>query len=297
MLARMLHPLRLTTGSLVVWLGLAMLHWVLTYWPQLLSQSMLRWAAAVELVLWFLLGLSIMLMLPRALRWRLRRSVRASPEVVHERQRIARDLHDHLGPQLVRAMELLDPEVPAQRETRGILEQCMLDLRLAVDSLGADEGSLTDRLARLRHRMLPAMQRRGMAMDWHLDCPDGVPEPCGEAAAHLGAIAQEALSNVLQHAQATRVAVRLECGALGWCLEVRDNGVGAAHTDGSTVSGQGRGLHGMHQRAQQAGGLLSVIRPTEGGTCIRVLVPHAGPLAQGEGLLRQAASLNNGQNG
>ena len=290
MLGKLLQPLRITTLALVLWLGLAVLHWGATYWPERLGA--LRWAGAIELALWLMLGMLLMLMLPRGLRWRPRRSRRLSPEVVHERQRIARDLHDHLGSQLVRAMAWLDPRVPEQLETRRILEQCMLDLRLSVDSLGADEDSLSDRLARLRHRMLPALQRRGMVMDWHLDSPEGMPQPCGEAAAHLGAIAQEALSNVLQHAQATRVAVRLECGSLGWCLEVRDNGVGAAPADVPGRS-QGRGLHGMHQRAQQVGGLLSVIRPTEGGTCIRVLVPHAGPRPQSEGPPWQA---NKGKN-
>jgi two-component system sensor histidine kinase DevS len=296
MLGKLLQPLRITTLGLILWFCIAALHWGRTYWPGAWGAVLQRWTGVAELALWLALGMLLMLMLPQGLRWRPRRSLRVSPEVVHERQRIARDLHDHLGPQLVRAMELLDADEPAQLETRRILEQCMLDLRLAVDSLGADEGSLTDRLARLRHRMLPAMQRRGMAMDWHLDCPEGIPPPCGEAAAHLGAIAQEALSNVLQHAQATRVAVRLECGALGWCLEVRDNGVGAGQADAAAGGSQGRGLHGMHQRAQQVAGLLSVIRPTEGGTCIRVLVPHAKPLSASEEGARKAPVQNNGQN-
>ncbi len=284
------RPLWFAVACLAVWAVHLGLHVAVAYtlWP--IGESAHQWGAIAELILIFVLGALLLLPLPRAMRWRPRRSERVSPEVIQERQRIARDLHDHVGPQLVGAMEMLDAGVPAQREARRMIEQCLLDLRLAVDSIGAAEGSLIDRLARLRHRMLPALQRHGMCMDWNIDCPEGVPPPHGDAALHLGAIAQEALSNVLQHAQATRVAVRLECGALGWCLEVRDNGVGIVQGDGSHATAQGLGLHGMHLRAQQAGGLLSVIRPSEGGTCIRVLVPHAGPLPQGGPTAREARS-------
>lgn len=291
----LLRPLWFVVTCLVVWAIHLGLHLAVTYalWP--MNGAAHRVWGIAELLILLILGALLVLPLPRALRWRMRRSVRILPEVLQERRRIARDLHDHLGPQLVGALEMLDAGVPSQREVRRRLEQCLLDLRLTVDSIGMDEGSLIDRLARLRHRMLPALQRQGVGMDWSLDCPEGVPPPRGDTAAHLGAIAQEALSNVLQHAQATRVAVRLECGVLGWCLEVRDNGVGTAvQGDGLGAPVSGMGLQGMRTRAQQVGGLFSVVRPSEGGTCIRVLVPHAAPVSLTNAASCGAASTQGG---
>src|SRR5690606_17096529 len=116
---------------------------------------------------------------------------------------------------------------------------------------------------------------------------DGIATPCGARAQHMASIVQEALSNVLQHAQATQVAVRLrydgEPGA--WCLEVCDNGQGLPEE--STASGTqppGFGLEGMRSRAVQMGGSLELVRPEEGGICIRVVLPADGapqPLRQG----------------
>lgn len=282
------RPLLFVLACLAVWavhLGLYLAN-AYALWP--LDGVGHRYGALVELLLILVLGALLAMLLPRALRWRTRRSARPSAELQQERQRIARDLHDHVGSQLVNAMALLDAQVPPQRDALRLLEQCLLDLRLVVDSMEGGDDTLTGRLARLRHRMLPVLQRRGVAMDWSVDCPEGMPAPQGEAAQHLSAIAQEALSNVLQHAQARKVAVRLACEGSHWCLEVRDDGVGGAPEEGAPAAGHG--IPGMRRRAQLAGGRLSVLRPPEGGTCVRVLVPHAGAMARHGPVLPRGAS-------
>jgi signal transduction histidine kinase len=95
----------------------------------------------------------------------------------------------------------------------------------------------------------------------------------------MASIVQEALSNVLQHAQATQVKVCLEHeGKPGaWRLEVCDNGRGLPEPSAALrTQPSGFGLEGMRSRALQMGGVLELIRPEEGGTCIHLVLPDDG---------------------
>jgi len=234
-----------------------------------------QWWELAALVISVGLGALLLVQLPRALQWRPRLRARASPEVTAERRRIAQDLHDNLGAQLVFAMALLEAEPPAVRELRSLLDKCMLDLRLVVDSMDAADEPFADRLARLRHRIQPVLDRRGIRMAWDVQIPPLSSFPYADSAMHLVAIVQEALSNVLQHSGATEVAVgvRYRAGTESWCAEVSDNGRGMRlHSSEGALLG-GYGVAGMNHRAQMAGGDLLVLQRPGGGTCIRVVMP------------------------
>lgn len=221
------------------------------------------------------LGALLLIQLPRALQWRPRLSPRPSPELSAERRRIARDLHDSLGSQLVCAMALLDSKPATDSDVLGVLERCMLDLRLIVDSMDGEGESVTERLARLRHRLQPVLERRGIQMTWDVQVFDAEPQLQGHCASHLVAIVQEALSNVLQHAQATEVAVSVHYLAASgsWYAEVSDNGVGMDALGEDAFASKGAGIAGMHRRAQLAGGQFSFLPRQGGGTCLWVIVP------------------------
>lgn len=238
------------------------------------SPSARHWWELAALVISVGLGALLLVQLPRALQWRPRLRPRASAEVTAERRRIAQDLHDNLGAQLVCAMSLLDAEPPAVRELRSLLDKCMLDLRLVVDSMdGADE-PFADRLARLRHRIQPVLDQRGIRMAWDVQAPPCSSFPYADSAMHLVAIVQEALSNVLQHSGATEVmvGVHYRAGAESWCAEVSDNGCGMLLNTSEGGSSGGYGVAGMSHRAQMAGGNLLVMQRPGGGTCIRVVM-------------------------
>lgn len=244
-----------------------------------LSSPAMQWLAGTQIATQTLLGLLVLVQVPRALQWRPRRNPRPSAELQAERQRIARELHDNVGSQLINTMGLLDPKLPVHSQALRALEQCLLDLRLVVDSMDSSADSLVDRLARLRHRVQPVLDRRGIDMAWHVNAADEAGTPCAGHAQHMVSIVQEALSNVLQHAQATQVTVRLDHdGVLGaWRLEICDNGCGLPDAfTASRAKPSGYGLEGMRSRALQMGGALELIQPEEGGTCIRVVVPDGG---------------------
>jgi signal transduction histidine kinase len=85
-------------------------------------------------------------------------------------------------------------------------------------------------------------------------------------------IAQEALTNILKHAAATYVAVRLTADGRDLCLEIEDNGKGFDPAEKD--KGAGLGLASMRERAGQLGGALAIASRPGQGTRIRLTVPH-----------------------
>ncbi len=249
-----------------------------------------RWqAVAVQAALVALLLLLLAGQLLRVLRWRPRRSKRLAREVTQERQRIARDLHDQVGSQIVGAMALLDPGDAASQPLASALERCLLNLRMVVDATGGDDDDLLQRLAQLRHRLQPALDRRGIALHWRVTLEPGVPWLVGEPARQLAFIAQEAVSNVLQHAQASELTVALQSLPLpqgpGLCLQISDNGRGMP---AALRAGGAAGTH-MRQRAAGMGAALELLAAPGGGLCVRVTlgwpsqpVPGCQPVPHGK---------------
>lgn len=248
----------------------------LVYTDPFTNAGSYRWLL-LNLAITVVLGVLIMLQLPRALQWRPRRSIRPSYELKLERQRIARDLHDQVGSQLVHAMALVDKADPAMFPLAKALEHCLLDLRLLVDSMDGDDDALTDRLARLRHRIQPSLDQRGIALKWNVLPADGVAIPMGTPARELTAIVQEAVSNVLQHSGATALTIGLqhieENGSGAWRLQVIDNGRGLPASP--TGHAAGHGTTSMRKRAAKAGAHLELLpAPNQSqGLCVQVTLP------------------------
>ena len=227
------------------------------------------WASLAAAVL---VGCWLALQARRAWIWRRRRNPRPSREIQAERQRLARALHDAVGSQLVNASMLLDGSDARQRELQSVLENCLLDLRLLVDTMDGDHCVLVDRLATLRHRLHPVLARRGLALHWQVPDQHQAGLPTGEAAQHIAAIVQEALSNALQHAQAGRLEVTLEHAQGRWHLRVQDDGVGIAQARNPAASGNG--LQGMAYRAARAGAQFAYGQGAGGrGVCVHVHWP------------------------
>lgn len=209
------------------------------------------------------------------------RNLQPSKEIQAERKRIASDLHDTLGSQLVQALVLMEGAGNmGSNPAKDVLEQSLLDLRLIVDSMDAQDDSLTLRMARLRHRLEPVMKRKGMVLHWSLSDPElGIGRrtdaalPIGKVAYQILAVVQESISNSIEHSHASEVWVTLEpfekddLERFGWqwriCVE--DNGVGfnpkVTLTDSSKL---GHGISNMYRRMSDIGGDIH-IQPRPGG--------------------------------
>lgn len=203
------------------------------------------------------------------------RLVRAREE---ERRRLRHDLHDALGPTLAgiglgldaaRSRARRDPPgadgllCELQDEVRG----CVGEVRRIIDGLrppALDERGL---IGALEHRARAILDRSAdLAVSVHGSAPSDLPAAV-EVNAYL--IAQEAVTNAVRHAGATRVDVAVHAERTALVIEVSDDGRGLSGSD----TGQGIGMTSMAARAQEIGGVLDVSSMTEVGTRITARLP------------------------
>jgi signal transduction histidine kinase len=206
----------------------------------------------------------------------LRRSIEASEA---ERARWARELHDETLQQLAGVRMLLsgarrsrDPErIAAALDdaidmiTAGIadLRGLIADLRpAALDELGLE--------AALRTLVERVAQQSGLAVDLDVELASaGRHRPEVESAGYR--LVQEALTNVVKHADARSVAVRVT--EEDDCLDIRlrDDGTGFEPREPS----RGFGLVGMHERIALVHGSLEIHSSPGAGTTIHARIPSA----------------------
>ena len=167
-----------------------------------------------------------------------------------ERTRLMRDLHDGLGLHLLSALQQARSASADPRLLTSTLQDCLDDLRVAVDSLAGDERDPAAVLGNLRYRMAPRLAAAGIRLDWEVE--GEVPElPWLDAPAvlQLLRIVQEALSNAVRHSGARVVTISLRARAATLEVCVQDDGRHA----GITERAGGRGLPSMKARAASLG--------------------------------------------
>lgn len=199
-----------------------------------------------------------------------------------ERSLISRELHDQLGQTLTgmvihlhAAKRAVEPE--AIRAHTDTAMEMALGAVQKVKTLSFDLRPAQLDLLGLLAAVHSAVERVAEPADLDFEVRSrGVePKPLGEAAAVVVRLVQEAMNNVIRHAQATRVVVRLRFLAhhrIG--LLIVDDGVGFDKS--SILSGQpgehNVGLVGMIERTELAGGRLHLRTRTGAGVAIRALL-------------------------
>lgn len=187
--------------------------------------------------------------------------------VVEERQRIMSDMHDGIGGHLISTLSLVEHGEASSAEVATALRECIDDLRLAIDSLEPTENDLLPVLGNLRYRLDGRLKKQGIALDWQVKEVPKLACLTPQNVLHILRILQEAFTNVLKHAHASKVSV--ETGVDGTnrvFIRVQDNGTGFANDH------KGHGLDNMHHRAQVIGGELD-IQPSPTGTTLSLLLP------------------------
>jgi signal transduction histidine kinase len=200
-----------------------------------------------------------------------------------ERQRIARELHDGVGPALASlnlrlrtAGKLVQPNPAAAQELKELadltqaniqdIRRLIYDLRPAVlDELGL--------VAALQEYVARYQQEQGLSVA--LSAPEGKARLPAPLETTLFRVIQEALTNAARHAKAHHVDVRLDWDAAQVSLRIADDGQGfdlreaAARAKG----GQHLGLWSMRERVEQLGGRLDVESQPGRGTTIQATIP------------------------
>jgi signal transduction histidine kinase len=207
-----------------------------------------------------------------------------------ERRRLRRDLHDGVGPTLAalhlqagtlrrlirgkpEAAEVLVDDLQTEmRELVDSVRQLAYGLRPpALDELGL-AGAIQGQAAKMSQgdqgdQGDQGERARGTGLRIHVEAPHLALLPAAvEVAAYH--IVQEALLNVVRHAQATECTVRLEL-ADGLYIEVVDNGRGMQEYHA------GVGIVSMRERATELGGWCTIQHRSGGGTIVRACLPIA----------------------
>lgn len=194
-----------------------------------------------------------------------------------ERERIAQDMHDGVGGQLLSLVARARSGQLSAVETEATLTTAMGDLRLVIDSLEAAEGDLGTALATFRHRLERRLHGSGIALRWS---PGELPMLSGFGPAeilHVLRLLDEAATNAMRHAGATEITIECAYGDGHIQLSLRDNGKGGAHE-----SKAGHGLRNMHKRADQLGGRL-LVDSGPSGTRLTLSVPAPASVRQDQG--------------
>lgn len=199
-----------------------------------------------------------------------------------ERERIARELHDNTlqmaytaGLLIDSARKLAEPESPiANRLDRAVmaLNEVIAELRRNMQNLHVGGGEENVRMA--IHALVNDPRFRTLV---EIQLEDHLPEDwtiSPRHAVHLLSILQEALSNSVRHARASRVVIDLRQDEHGNTrLEICDDGLGLP-----SPLHEGFGVRNMRERARLMGGRLTLQNSTrEKGTCVLLILPSENP--------------------
>lgn len=211
-----------------------------------------------------------------------------------ERARIAREIHDELGGNLIAikmALAMLTRELP---NDAVIAEKTTYLAGLIDHSI--------DSAHRLANNLRPSVLDFGLAaaIEWQVKefrqqtgidttaecCLEGVDEDGDDALAlsadlsmTLFRIVQESLANICKHAGASRVCVVLKITSDLIRLRVTDNGCGYRHSEArhdapkNAMQRPNLGIRGMLERAKSIGGILKIVTADGGGTVVSVEAP------------------------
>ncbi|MGB8517462.1 MAG: ATP-binding protein [Gallionella sp.] len=193
--------------------------------------------------------------------------------VAAERQRLAQEMHDGLGGQLIAALNSLQSGQLTSHGVELILRACIDDMRLVVDAISPTDNDLLSALGNLRYRMEPRLHQLGISLYWKIGAlPDSI-FLSPDRVLHVLRIAQEALTNILKHAQAHTVVVSLSVRDQAFYLEISDDGIGCAlHTHAEKSHGQ-HGWLTMHNRAISLDGEFTCSPNPTRGITIRLVFP------------------------
>ncbi len=199
--------------------------------------------------------------------------------------RIARELHDELGAELSSLRWDLEDVVEVISGSTDLSQ--LAPLRKRIEAMIELTDTTVDSIRRIASELRPiALDELGLseAIEWQArqfqertgiivqcDCTLENDDLSREQSTAGFRICQEALTNILRHAQATRVNIQLKEQEGSFILTISDNGRGI--TDDEKSGQRTLGLLGMRERAHLIGGKISIKGSSGKGTVITVRIP------------------------
>lgn len=250
--------------------------WYQTAWFRIAAPAMFVLLFAVALS-WYLRQVSQRHLLEKELSLR------------EQRERIGRDLHDDLGNSLAHAVM----QVAALREghatirngtnaleaTESIVRSAYETLRDVVWASNPDQ----DTAQSLARRICQSAEAlfEGTATACRFDLPDHWPQAVlpGTRRRELLLAAKEALGNIVRHAQASEVRIRVQAGQETLLMVFQDNGRGflPPTSFAPRADGTGNGLRNLQRRLEAMGGTVEIMSQPNQGSRITFRVPLTDP--------------------
>lgn len=202
--------------------------------------------------------------------------------LVEERARLAREVHDTLAQGFVgisSQLDVVEMSLPKDADpARGYLD---LARRMARHSLTEARRSVMDlRASALDDQDLGAAMQsgarlwtEGSGIDVDVDVTGEASSLPEQVAHHVLRIAQEAVANVLKHARANKITVKLHIEPHVLNLQIQDNGCGFDREDVFASTNGHFGIMGMQERAERLSGKLRFTSEPGKGTLVDVEVP------------------------
>ncbi|MBA4396458.1 MAG: diguanylate cyclase [Syntrophus sp. (in: bacteria)] len=193
-----------------------------------------------------------------------------------ERQRIGRDLHDDLCPQLI-GIEVLSKVLKKRLERKGVAEA---DDAAKISAFIKDSINKTRRLSRglypvnltdrgldssLAEMALYIKDVFGVECHFRSDIPSPFQNDT-TAANHIYYIVHEAVHNAVKHSKSKNIFIILSANNGKVILKIRDDGQGIPEA----VDSRGMGLRLMNYRANKIGAYLDISKDVEGGTLVTI---------------------------
>lgn len=192
-----------------------------------------------------------------------------------ERGRILKDMHDGVGVHLSTAIRQLRSGAASNEELLRTLTDSLDQLKLSIDAMQVEPGDVGAMLAALRYRLEPRLRAGGIALHWTVDELPSLARLDVGGARNLQFLLFGAISNVLQHAQASHLSVsaQRDHGPEGEALHIviEDDGQGF-----EPALTPGKGLQAMHERAAALLARLELVSSGQ-GTRIELMLPIDPP--------------------
>ncbi len=191
--------------------------------------------------------------------------------LLEQRELIMREMHDGVGGQLVSVLSMVQRGQASPAEIADGLRHALDDMRIMIDSLATSRAGLPVLLGQLRTRFEPLLRRNGLELTWRVGEGVSLDAFDPQRSLHFLRIIQEAVTNVIQHARASRVQIAISRGegdGSTVTVEISDDGIGAV----PEAAHRGRGMQNMIDRAGEIGGVIH-FESASPGWRVRLLVP------------------------
>ena len=189
-----------------------------------------------------------------------------------DRQQLMRDMHDGIGSHLMSTLALARLGTLSHHDMQEILADCIDERKITIDSLEPVESDLLVVLGNLRYRLEPRLNAAGISLEWAVNDLPPLAYLNPENTRSILRIVQEAFTNTLKHAQASRITLSTGVDYANARVIVRLTDDGIGFKPGLAA---GRGVENMRSRAVKLNGEVEVVPLKGGGTCVNLYLPLA----------------------